>query len=1270
MLNLSIDLETFSSVPIAKAGAYKYVQSPDFEILLMAYSVDSNEPEIIDLAQGETIPQWLYEAIRSPDYIKHAYNAAFEWYCLSKFYGTLLPVNQWRDTMLHGLYCGFTAGLDATGKALGLAPDKQKLTVGKSLIRYFCVPCNPTITNGQRRRNLPKHDPAKWELFKTYCKGDVITEMEIDRKLSAFPVPDEIEKQWQTDLIINARGVAVDMDLVHGALQIGNSTREKLMQEAIRITGLENPNSIAQLSRWLEAETNETVPDLRKETVAALLEGQLVTGDAERMLEIRQELGKTSTKKYDAIEACVGIDGRVRGLLQFYGANRTGRWCLTGDHEVLTTHGWMRIDEWRGGYIACWHPIGETVSFQNAEQVSFDYNGPMYEYRDKRIDQISTPDHKMYVRRVYRGEWITDTVKNMQAYRPSIPFTGWRRTTPGQEHEKLRVLVMVQADGHYTEDGAIRFHFKKSRKIERCKTLLRRAEVIFVERAYSDRIAIQIPARCVPLWLRQFRDKTFGTWLFDESPDVFFDELVYWDGYRSAKNSIQYCTCNKVNADLVQAFAHMSGRAALMRVRHRSDEHENWQDAYCVDIWHNPGNSHEIKSKATINVYSGKVYCAVTPTGYFLVRRNGRVWVTGNSGRLVQVQNLPRTYLEQLDVARAAVKKQQADTLRFCFGSINDTLSQLIRTSFVAAHGNKLVDADFSSIEARIISWLAQESWRLEVFRQGGDIYCMSASNMFGVPVVKHGENGHLRQKGKIAELACIAEGQLVLTDKGLVPIERVTLDMKLWDGEEWVTHGGIVYRGKKEVIEYDGLTATTDHFVWVAGESRPVRFELAASCGARLVQTGDSGQAIRLGEDYQPRETLEREMESVLRSNAMHWMRQSAMANSLEPNKRSVKRLSKLFATEANTEVARQTTNNSKATLRKSTRPRISELRSKRYQVQFPINLGCRAVDSTECIGCVSGKGIRPYRYKSGLRTRKHPFCTPQRESSEQANKCNTVLRTARMALRQSCCYTNVISREVSARNYRIGEKSRSRETEELARYQGKVRVYDIRNAGPRHRFTVSGKLVHNCGYGGSVGALIAMGALKMGIPEEDLPDIVSRWRDANQRIVELWYKVESAAVSTIQTGRQEGVNNLIFSREFDLANGLDFMTITLPSGRKLYYAHPELGVNQWNRPSINYLGVNQTTKQWTRIETYSGKLVENVVQAIARDCLAVAIERLEAAGFPVVFHVHDEVVIDCPESQANLDEVVELMTKPIPWALGLPLNADGWVGDFFKKD
>lgn len=659
--HLSIDLETFSSVPIGKAGAYKYVQSPDFEILLFAYSLNDSPVVVVDLAQGEVLPDWLYKAVESPEYIKHAYNAAFEWYCLSKFYGHLLPVDQWRDTMLHGLYCGYTAGLDATGKALGLPAEKQKLSVGKALIRYFCVPCTPTQSNGGRHRNLPKHDPDKWDLFKTYCLGDVTTEKEIERRLSAFPVPDDIEKQWQTDLLINARGVAVDMGMVRGALEIGAQSRDRLMQEAISITGLENPNSIAQLSTWLEKATDTPVTDLRKDTVAAMLESNAVTGSANRMLEIRQELGKTSTKKYDAIEAAVCADGRVRGLLQFYGANRTGRWA----------------------------------------------------------------------------------------------------------------------------------------------------------------------------------------------------------------------------------------------------------------------------------------------------------------GRLVQVQNLPRTYIGQLPLAREAVRNKQEDKLRFLYGSVPDTLSQLIRTSFVASEGNKLVDADFSAIEARVISWLAGEQWRLEVFRTHGKIYEASASQMFGVPLekIKKGNPEYaLRQKGKVAELAL---------------------------------------------------------------------------------------------------------------------------------------------------------------------------------------------------------------------------------------------------------------------------------------------------------------------GYQGSSGALIAMGALKMGIPEDDLPDIVSRWRDSNKRIVDLWYSLESAAVSVIQTGHPAGVRGLMLAREMDIENnGLDFLTIILPSRRKLYYAKPSLGENSWGRPSILYYGVNQTTKQWTQLETYGGKLVENCVQAIARDCLAIAIERLEAAGFPVVFHIHDEVVVDCPAEKADLDEVVRLMSLPIPWAPDLPLNADGWVGDFFRKD
>lgn len=663
MIHLSIDLETYSDVNLKKAGLYRYVQSPAFEILLFAYSLDGAPTQVVDMAQGEKIPLEVVHALTDPQCLKHAYNAAFEWYCLSKYMGVQLPPSQWRDTMLHGLYAGYTAGLDATGRALGIPEDKQKLATGKALIRYFCVPCKPTKSNGGRTRNYPHHDPEKWELFKTYNGQDVVAEMEIERRLSVFPVPDFVQKQWETDLLINARGVAVDMDFCEGALELGETIRAQLTDEAVQLSGLQNPNSVKQLARWLSAETGDDITSLRKETIKELL-GRDNADHVQRMLEIRQELGKTSTKKYDAIEAAVCDDGRVRGLLQFYGANRTGRWA----------------------------------------------------------------------------------------------------------------------------------------------------------------------------------------------------------------------------------------------------------------------------------------------------------------GRLVQVQNLPRTYTEPLEFARELVKGRKLDALRTVYGSPNDTLSQLIRTAFVAAPGNVLIDADFSAIEARVISWLADEEWRLEVFRTHGKIYEASASQMFGVPLerIKKGNPEYsLRQRGKVAELA-----------------------------------------------------------------------------------------------------------------------------------------------------------------------------------------LG----------------------------------------------------------------------------------------------YQGGV---------PAMRQMDTGKLLAD-------------------LSDEEIKDIVDKWRNTNPKIRNLWYSFNDAAIRVIQNGGSLRVRCCAFARECDCIRGTTCMTISLPSGRKLYYVEPAVGENRWGGPSITYMGVNDKNK-WGRIETYGGKLVENVVQAIARDCLAQAIEHLEAAGLPVVFHIHDEVVIDTAAFDTNdamLDKVVKIMSTPIPWAEGLPLGADGWVGAFFKKD
>lgn len=754
MRTLSIDIETYSDVDLSKCGVYKYASSPAFEVLLFGYAVDGGDVCVVDLACGEQIPEEVISALSDTSVPKWAFNAMFERVCLSNFLGEWLEPEGWHCTMVWSATLGLPLSLESAGAALGL--EKQKLTEGKDLIRYFCVPCRPTKANGGRTRNRPEHDPGKWERFKAYNLRDVETEMQIQKRLSNFPVPDAIWEEYHLDQEINDRGIGVDMELVRQAIAIDTRSRERLTAAMQELTELENPNSVQQMKQWLADHGLET-DTLGKKAVAELV--KTAPEPLRAVLSLRQQLAKSSVKKYTAMENAVCADSRAHGMFQFYGANRTGRFCLTGDHEVLSDKGWLRLDEWHGGRIACWNPYGEAVSFQKANALNFPYRGLMYEYCDKRISQISTPDHKMYVKRRYGGEWLVDTVENMECYRPSIPFTGYRQTTSGMEHSILRVLVMVQADGCYTEDGSVVLGFTKLRKVERCKMLLRAADITFTYRVYEEnpkpRHQFKIVSRNVPLWLRQFRNKTFDTWLFDESADVFFDELVYWDGYRSAKNSIQYVTCNKQNADIVQAFAHITGRAAQLKVKDRREEHPKWSVAYVLDIWLTPKNCHEVRNKPKKFQFDGTVYCAETSTGFFLVRRNGRVWVTGNSGRLIQLQNLPQNHIPDLVQARALVRSGNYEALSMLYEDIPDTLSQLIRTAFVPQDGRKLIVADFSAIEARVLAWFAGEKWVLEVFEKGGDIYCETAARMFHCRVEKHGENAGLRQKGKQATLSC-----------------------------------------------------------------------------------------------------------------------------------------------------------------------------------------------------------------------------------------------------------------------------------------------------------------------------------------------------------------------------------------------------------------------------------------------------------------------------------------------------------------------------------
>ena len=328
MKHLSIDIETYSSVDISSGGAYKYALSPDFEILLLSYAADFEEVHLVYLASGEELPTEIMEALTDPSVIKHAYNAAFEWWCLSQMYDGMDPMSwadQWHCTMLHALYCGYPAGLKLTGQALGLSEDQLKSSTGTLLINYFCKPCKPSKANGGRTRNMPQDSPEKWEQFKAYNIQDVYAEMAIEQRLTAFPVPEGVQAGWVTDLSINSFGFMTDREVVDGAIEVSYVKMAELMQRMQDLTGLDNPNSNVQLGKWL-IDQGHPLPDLQKGTVADALTWDL-PDNIRTVLEIRQEMAKTSVTKYKAMDAAMCSDGRVRGLLQYYGANRTGRWA-------------------------------------------------------------------------------------------------------------------------------------------------------------------------------------------------------------------------------------------------------------------------------------------------------------------------------------------------------------------------------------------------------------------------------------------------------------------------------------------------------------------------------------------------------------------------------------------------------------------------------------------------------------------------------------------------------------------------------------------------------------------------------------------------------------------------------------------------------------------------------------------------------------------------------------------------------------------------------
>ena len=645
MKKLSIDIETFSDIDLIKCGVYKYADSPAFEILLFAYSIDDGEINIIDLVNGEELPEEIAEAIKSDTVIKTAFNAQFERVCLSKHLGILLDPSSWYCTAVQAAELSLPSSLADVGAALGL--ERQKMTEGKELIKYFCVSCKPIKSNGGRTRNMPGDAPEKWALFKEYCKRDVDVERQIAKKLEMYPISESEHRLYVLDQRINDRGVLVDLELARQAVKLNSIQTAVATEQAYTLTGLENPNSVAQLKAWL-TENGVEIESLSKKAVAALADE--TDGDIQEMLHLRLLMSKTSVKKYEAVMRSVCRDNRVRGMMRFCGASRTGRW----------------------------------------------------------------------------------------------------------------------------------------------------------------------------------------------------------------------------------------------------------------------------------------------------------------SGNILQPQSLPQNHLPDLTLARDIVKDGDFEMLNMTFGNVPNALSELIRTVLIPKPNHRFIVADFSAIEARVLSWLAGEQWRLDTFRNGGDIYCASASQMFRVPVEKHGVNGHLRQKGKISELAC---------------------------------------------------------------------------------------------------------------------------------------------------------------------------------------------------------------------------------------------------------------------------------------------------------------------GYGGSVGALKNMGAVEMGVPEDELQGLINDWRNANPHIVKLWTEVGNTAMKAIKEKTIVSLGKLVFMYE----RGILF--IRLPSGRRLSYIKPRIGTNRFGGDSITYMGVG-ASKKWERLETFGGKLVENIVQAIARDLLASAMMNVANAGYNIVFHVHDEIIAEAPDGQGSVDEMCMLMSINPDWADGIPLSADGYECEYYRKD